>query len=170
MALGALAVCAIDAVPAAAAPEDFRLAFVDVQKALSLSKAGKRAQVDYEGEVKIAQKDIDKKKDEFETRRKNFESQKDSLNEKALGEKQEELISLEKELKRSFQDSQAKLRRKNSQIVGDLIAKLRTVVGKVGKEKNFTMILEKSSDAVLYADSAIDITEEVVGEFDDQYK
>src|SRR5262245_31677159 len=95
--VGALVFGAVNASEAHADPE-FRLGFVDVQKALSMSKAGKRAQVDYEAEVKVAQKEIDKKKDEFEVRRKNFDSQKESLNEKALGEKQEELISLEKEL------------------------------------------------------------------------
>lgn len=150
--------------PALATP-DFKVGFVDLQKALALSKAGKSAKKVYEIEVKDAQKDLDKKKEAFQKRRTAFEKQRETLNEIALGEKREELIGLEKDLKRSFQDSEAMLRRRNTQIVGELLGKIRKIVDTVGKDKGFTVILEKSSDAVLYADSEIDLTTEVVEAF-----
>ncbi len=149
---------------AVAAP-DFKVGFVDLQRALAESKAGKAAKKVYETEVNEAQKDLDKKKEAFQKRRADFEKQRETLNEAALGSKREELIGLEKDLKRSFQDSEAMLRRRNTQIVGELLGKIRKVVNTVGQEKGFTVILEKSSDAVLYADSNIDLTEEVVKAF-----
>lgn len=156
---------AMSAAQALASP-DLRVAYVDVQKALSSSKAGADAQKRYEGELKRAQSQIDSKKSEYEKLQQSLEKQRASLNAKALSDKEEELISMEKDLKRSFQDKKEELRRENMRLVGELVNRIRKVVDDYGKEKGFTLILERGSQSVLYADSSIDITEEVVKRFD----
>ncbi|MCB0325510.1 MAG: OmpH family outer membrane protein, partial [Bdellovibrionales bacterium] len=113
---------------------------------------------------------IDKKKDEFEKLRSAFDKQQGSLNEDALVQKQEELLQKERDIKRSFKDSQDALRRKNALMVQDLLKEMRRAVAAIGKEEGFTVILEKGSQAVLYADNSIDITDEVVKRFDNQTK
>lgn len=152
---------------ALAAP-DLKVGYVDMQRALSESKAGAEAQKAYEGEVKKAQAKLDSKKEEYERLQGELEKQKDSLSEKARSEREEKLLVLEKELKRSFQDSQEQLRRENMKLVGGLVKKLRQVVDEVGKSEGFTIILEKGGQSVLYADSDIDITAQVIKEFDAQ--
>ena len=148
-----------------AAPE-MRIGFVDIQRALASSEAGKDAQKKYEAEVKKLQAKLDDKKNEFEKLRQAYQKQKESLNEKAREDKEEELMNREKELKRTLQDSQESLRRKNSQLVGELVGKLRKVVDEYGKAQNYTFILEKGGQAVLFADSSIDVTDEIVTRFD----
>ena len=147
------------------AEDSLRVGFVDLEQALSASKAGASAQKQYETSVRSAQGKLDKKKKELERLQKEFVKQRESLSEDARLSKQEKLIGLEKDLKRSFQDSQEALQRQNAQLVGDLIKKIRKAVKEVGEEKGFTLILEKGDKAVLYADSAIDITGEVVKKF-----
>lgn len=153
-------------VSAAAAAPDFKVGYVDMQRALASSVAGKDAQKKYEAEVKKLQAKLDDKKGEFEKLKSSYEKQKDSLNDKAKQEKEEELMSREKELKRTFQDSQEKLRRTNSQLVGELVEKLRKVVEDVGQAGGYTLILEKGGQAVLFADAKVDITDSVVEKFD----
>jgi len=145
---------------------DFKVAYVDMQKALASSSAGKDAQKKYEAEVKKLQAKLDDKKGEFEKLKSAYEKQKESLNDKAKQEKEEDLLSREKELKRTFQDSQEKLRRTNSQLVGELVEKLRKVVEEVGQAGGYTLILERGGQSVLFADSKIDITDSVVEKFD----
>ncbi len=157
---------ALASTPPAAAESEIKVAFVDLQKALAMSKAGKEAQTSYQGEVKKAQSGIDKKKQVFEKRKESFQKQRDNLNERARVEKEEELLQLKKDIEREFKDSQQKLQRKNAIMVGELIKKIREAVASVGKEKSLTMIFEKSSQSVLYADRSIDITDEVVARFD----
>ena len=147
------------------APE-LRVAYVDIQKALELSKSGKKAQKGYEQEVKSAQKELDRKKDKFSKLRGDFEKQRGALKETSRLEREEELLQMERDLKRSFKDSQEKLRRRNTLLVADLVKELRRAVSDVGQKKGFTFIFEKGSQAVLYADSNIDITNEVVKVFD----
>jgi outer membrane protein len=145
---------------------EFKFAVVDVQRALTASKLGMDAQKRYELQVKKAQTEIDEKKKEFDKANDSLVKQKDSLNAKALSDKQEQLITLEKELKRSFQDQKETLGRENSRIVGDLVRKIRNIVEEYGKEHNYTVVLEKGFQGVLYAGGDVDITDDIVKRFD----
>ena len=150
---------------ASAGPE-VRVAYVDLQRALSESDSGKTAEGKFQEEVKKARGGIDAKKKEFDSLQESTKKQKDSLAPKALAEKEEKLMALEKELKRMIQDGEDTLRRRNSQLVGELVKKLRAVVDQVGKEDGYTLIFEKGGQSpVLYADQGIDITDKVVKKF-----
>ena len=163
--LFALALVASTA-PAFAAAPDMKVGYVDMQKALAASSAGKDAQKKYEAEVKKLQAKLDDKKGEFEKLRQAYQKQRDSLSEKAKQEKEEELLGREKELKRTFQDSQEALRRKNAQLVGELVERLKKVVDEYGRAQGFTLILEKGGQGLLFADAKIDVTDDVVQKFD----
>lgn len=123
-----------------AAPE-LKVGYVDMQKALAATDAGKDAQKKYEAEVKKLQAKLDDKKGDFEKLQGSYQKQKDSLSDKAKTEKEEELLAHEKELKRTFQDSQETLRRKNAQLVGELLEKMRKIVDEFGKNEGYTVIL-----------------------------
>ena len=161
--------CLLGAGTAAAAP-DFKIGYVDIQRALAASSAGKEAQKKYEEEVKRLQGKLDIKKNEFEKLQQSYQKQKDSLNAKARSDKEEELLSQEKELKRTYQDSQEALRRKNGQLVGELVEKLKKIVDEFGKTEGYTVILEKGAQSVLYADTRVDVTDSIVRKFDDATK
>jgi outer membrane protein len=150
--------------------EDLKVGVVDIQKALELTKSGQKVQKEFKTEVDQEQKDIDKKKTEYEKLKDSVTKQKGSLNEKALADKEEELLGMEKELKRSFQDSQEKLRRKNAVVVGELVKQMRVIIEAMGKEKGYSVILERSGQNLLFADGSLDITEEVVKRFDSEAK
>ncbi len=145
-----------------------KLAFVDIQKALEQTKSGQKVQKEFKTEVDNEQKNIDRKKAEYESLKESLEKQRGSLNEATLHEKEESLLTLERELKRSFQDSQEKLRRKNANLVGELVKKMRELIETIGKDQGYSMIFEKNSQAMIFADPSSDITDEVVKKFDNQ--
>jgi len=147
------------------ASAEVKIAVVDIQKALGTSKSGQEAQKRYEGELKRAQGSIDKKKSEYDQTQSALEKQKGSLNAKALAEKEEDLLRMEKDLKRSFQDKKEELKRENLRLVGELVQKIRKIIESVAKEEGYSIVLEKGSQGVLYADSKYDITDSVVEKF-----
>jgi len=147
---------------------EVKIGVVDIQKALAASKVGQDAQKKYEGELKKSQTEIDQKKGEYEKLQSTIEKQKSSLNPKALADKEEQLLALEKDLKRSFQDKKEELRRENMRIVGELVGKIRKIVEGISKDSGYTLVVEKNGQGVLYADPRYDITEEVVSKFDKQ--
>lgn len=152
-------------IESAYASPELKFAYVDLEKALASSKAGQAAKKDYSEEVKRASSDLEKKKDELKSLQEQFDKQSKSLSQEARDRKMDDLMSREKDLKRLYQDSKESLQRKESKLLGDLIDRLRVVVQEVGDEKNYTMIFEKSSQAVLYANQSIDITDEVIQRF-----
>ncbi len=150
------------------ADSSLKLAYVDIQKALEQTKSGQKVQKEFKSEVDNEQKNIDRKKAEYESLKESLEKQRGSLNETTLREKEESLLTLERELKRSFQDSQEKLRRKNANLVGELVKKMRELIETIGKDQGYSMIIEKNSQAMIFADPSLDITDLVVKKFDDQ--
>ncbi len=152
------------------AATELKIGSVDLQKALATCQAGKDAQKQYEAEVKKAQSKLDGKKGEYKKLQDSYEKQKDSLNAKAKGEKEEEILSTEKDLRRSFQDSQEQLKRKNDQIVGELVGKIRKVVESYGQSEGYSVIVERGGVSTLYVSPTLDVTDEVVKLFDEQGK
>lgn len=142
-----------------------KVGIVDLQKALAATDSGKEAQKQYESEVKRLQGQLDGKKSEYEKMQQSYQKQKASLNDKARAEKEEQLGNTEKELKRTFQDSQDALRRKNAQLVGDLVNKMRMIVEDYGKSNGYSVILDRSGQGILYNDPSSDLTDQIVKAF-----
>lgn len=146
----------------ASAQAQLKIAVVDVQKALGSSESGKKAQEAYKAEVQKAQADIDKQKAEFEKKQEAYQKQKATLSEAAKQTKQDELAAMRRDLERKFQDSQEALQKKNVQLVGDISKVLREVIRDLGKEKGYSLVVDRSAPGFLFVDEAADITDQVV--------
>ena len=160
-------VAALFAVTSASAA-DLKIGFVDLQKALTQTKMGAKAQKDFEAEVKGLQEKVEEKKGEFDKAAADLNKQKDSLNAKARQEKEESVATLEKEWKRLVSDSQEQIRRKNNQVVSEFAQKLRAVVQTVGKDESFSAIYDKNM--AIYSADALDVTDKIVKKFDEVNK
>jgi len=150
---------------ASAETADLNVAFVDLKRAVWESNRGKAAQNDLKNEYKSAQTKIDSQTKELEKLKDSLKAQRDSLKVSALVQKEEQLINKEKGLKRHYVDSKEALQRKEGLLRVELLRGIRKVISGIGEERKFTLILEKSGNTVLYADSGIDITDEVIKRF-----
>lgn len=147
----------------AQAESGLSVAWVDIKRAVWESRAGKSAQKELKSEFEDAQSDINSKSKELERLKSNLDSKRESLKLSAVVAKEEELIEKEKSLKRRYVDSKEALRRKEGLMKAKLITGIRKIANEIGKEKKYTLILEAGNNAsVLYADSSIDITDEVI--------
>ncbi len=140
--------------------EKVKIGFVDIQKAITESQAGKRAKERFQAQVKKVESDLMKEKQEVERMKSDFDKKGALL-------KEEEKVNLEKELQRkalgyqrSMQDSQEELRQKENEMTGAILQDLQKIVVEIGKKEKFTLILERSQ--VLYSDQGVDITPKVI--------
>jgi outer membrane protein len=134
------------------AQERIRIGFIDIQRVVSESQAGKRAKDRFQAQVKKA--DIDKKGPLLkEEERRNMEAdfQKRSVN-----------------LQRTMGDYQQDLRQKESSMMSEILKELEAIVNEVGKAEKFTLILERSQ--ILYSDQGIDITNKVIETYNSRAK
>ena len=150
------------------AQDRVKIGFVDIQRAITESNAGKRAKERFQAQVKKAEADLLKEKSELERL-------KSDLDKKGPLLKDEEKRNLEGDLQRRFvnyqrgmQDLQQELRQKENEMTGDILRELEKIVTEVGKAEKFTLILERTQ--ILYTDQAIDITNRVIEVYNSRSK
>lgn len=142
------------------AQEKIKIGFVDIQRAISESQSGKKAKERFQTEIKKAEGDLIKEKQEIERLKSDMEK-------KGMLLKDEEKRNLEREYQRRFvsyqrsmRDVQEELRQKEGEMTAEILKELEKIVLEVGKNDKFTLILERSQ--VLYSDQGIDITNKVI--------
>ena len=143
-----------------------KLAYVDLQKMLNETKDGKTARAKLEGEKKKMQSDIDKQQNELKKQAEEFEKQKVLLKDEARAKKQDELQQKFVALQQKFVGLQQDLSKREQDLTRDIFEKAAKEIEVVAKRDGYTMVLEKSESAVLYADPSIDITAEIVKRVD----
>lgn len=155
-------------VPAVEAQDRVKIGFIDIQRAISDSNAGKRAKERFQAQVKKAEAELLKEKIELERL-------KADLDKKGPLMKEEERRSLESDLQRRYvnyqrtmTDQQQELRQKEGALTGDILKELEKIVNEIGKTDKFTLILERNQ--ILYSDQGIDVTNKVIEVFNSRNK
>jgi len=140
-----------------------KIGFIDVQRAISESAAGKRAKDRFQAQVKKAEADLLKEKNEGERLKAELDKKgpllKDDERRNLEGDLQKRYVTYQ----RSMSDQQQDLRQKEGEMTADILKELEKIVNEVGKAEKFTLILERSQ--ILYSDQGIDITNKVIEVF-----
>ena len=152
----------------ALAQDRVKIGFLDVQRVISESQSGKRARDRFQADVKKAEADALRDKNEIERL-------KSDLDKKGPLMKEEERRGLEADLEKRFvnyqravTDTQQLLQKKDREMTNDILKDLERIVAEVGKADKFTLILERSQ--ILYSDQGIDITNRVIEVFNSKIK
>lgn len=142
------------------AEEKVKIGFIDIQRAISESQAGKRAKERFEAELKKAESDLFKEKQEVERLKADFDKRSPLL-------KEEERRNFEKEFQRRYvgyqrnmRDYQEELRQKEGEMTAEILKELEKIVAEVGKTEKFSLIFERSQ--LLYIDQGVDLTNKVI--------
>jgi outer membrane protein len=153
--------------PTAAAPNGLqRVAFIDVQRVLARSAAGVAAREQLEREKAGMQKEMDAKRVELEKLRDEMEKKGALLTPDARKEKQEQFERKRRDAARLADDFQKELEKKESGLLQKVLQDVSGVIERVGKEKNYYLIVEKRGGGVLYGSAEADLTEEVIRQYD----
>ncbi len=146
----------------AAAAESLRIAVVDQQRALNSSREGRAAEKILKSLAEKKRTQLEPVKRELERQGEEFQSQKYVLSRSALEERKLDLLKQERDLERSMREAQDDLEIEGRKLMQPLLKKIDQALQELGKDKDFTVILEKSDAAVLYAEESIDITDLVI--------
>jgi len=148
--------------------EPFKIAYVDMQKALNFCEAGKEAKKQMTAEVEKVQKILAGKQKELEKLKEELEKRGLVMSESVRREKEREYQTKLRDFQRLQTDYQDELRRKDRELTEKILRDLETVIKKIGEEGKYTIILEKNQPTILYISSSLDLTEEVIKRFDQQ--
>jgi len=141
-----------------------KIGYIDVQRVLARSAAGVREQL--EKERGTIQKDMDGRRQELEKLRDEIEKKGPLMSADARREKQEQFDRKRRDAARAADDYQKELEKKEGQLLQKVLQEVGGIIEKVGKEKNYYMIVEKRNAGVLYAANDADLTDEVIRAYD----
>ena len=153
----------------AIAAEGAKIGYVDLQKVLNLSKAGKAAKDQLAEKVKRYQDEINKKQEDLKKLKDSLEKQNGVLSEKSRSDKEKDYQQGLKELQRLTKDAQDELQAKDEELTRRILGDIEKVVQDFGKKNDFTMIFIRNESMLFAADKA-DLTEAVLKIFDSAKK
>ncbi len=145
-----------------AADPAVKIGFVDVQAVITQSKEGLAARGKVAAEAAEKQKEIITKEAEIKQMDAELQKQNPILSDAAKKDREEEIRRKLRDLKRLTEDFNRDLAKRESELVNDL---LRDVTGEIrdyGKEKGFTLIVEKGQGGVIYGSEPADLTKEIL--------
>jgi outer membrane protein len=156
---------ALAAVALPAAAQQVTVAVIDVQRVVTDSDPGKEAlqklqklQADRVEQGKRIQTDLESLRDQLT-------KQQLTLAPDKLDELKKKMEDKQIELKRFQDDAQRELEDARRKTLDGLEAKIMPVIDQIGKEKGYTLIFNKYQSGLVYADQAVDITDDVVRRF-----
>jgi outer membrane protein len=152
--------------PAPAVPATARIGFIDVQRVLARSAAGVAAREQLEKERATIQKDMDGRRQELEKLRDELEKKGALMTADARRDKQEQFERKRRDAARAADDYQKEMEKKEGQLLQKVLQDVGGIIEKVGKEKNYYMIVEKQKAGVLYASTDADLTDEIIRAYD----
>ena len=140
--------------------EKVKVGFIDMQRAVNDSEAGKTAKKDLENMIKERQGKIDGKIALRDKLLAEVEKQAVVLSEEARMQKEGELEKLVRDIERIITDSNADLQKSQRELEVEIFKELQEIIDRVGKEGGYTIILP--SDIVLYSPDGNDITDLII--------
>jgi len=166
IAAAAIAFGTLVAAGPAPAEEPVKIAYVDMQKALNESRAGKKALGELQKLMEERKSGLQKQKEALEKKKDELDKQGLLLNEETRKGRESEIRTLERDYSRTLSDLKEEFGRRENEFTDGIRKDLLKVIEKIGKEGGYTLVLEKQYSAILYAPASIDLTETLIKRYD----
>jgi outer membrane protein len=149
---------------AALGADGVKLGFVDIQKVLLNSDAGKEAKEQLAVKANKYEGEKNTREEELKRLKADLEKQNVLLSESARGGKEKDYQQKLKEYQRFLKDAQDDLQAKNDELTNKIVEQIVKMVQNYGRNNGYTIVFVKN-DAMLYVDEKADLTEELLKSF-----
>ena len=158
----------------AAKKGSFRVGVIDPQAVIEKSKAGSRALAGLKEHAQARETVMKNDQKELEKLQEELKASKDTLSAEEQQGKQERFSQRFQEWQKRGQEFQAELGQKQKELVQEYMKKIQEATSIVAKRHGFDIVIDKGSEntlkIVLYDRPGLDLTNEVVKEFNKRYK
>lgn len=144
--------------------ESYKLAFVDVPRAMAASDAAKQARDILQKKLAAKQKEVSSMESEIKKMKADAEKHKGG----ATSDQEAEIRSKLRDYQRLVEDNQAAIDRENGRWTKKITEALLKVIEEIGREEAFTVVFGKGQ--VLFAAGSIDITDRVLVRLNERTK
>jgi len=146
-----------------------KIGIVDIQKILQKSEAGKASQAKINQQGKKMEAALKKKGEELEELKKKIEREALVMSAEMREEKEREFRIKVNDFKMLEKRYKNELTQINSQLVARFRDDVIGLVKKIGKKEGYLLVIEKREGGVLYFPNAIDISDQMIQQYNAQY-
>ena len=143
----------------AAGPTPGKVGYVDLQRTLKETPAGKRAKRKFDKYKKGKQAALDKAQSDFKKYAAALDKQRLVLKPAALRQRQRELEKKYVAVQQMYVKLERELAAEQSKLIKSILGKAAPAIRAVAKQHGYSIVMDRS--AVLWADGASDITSQV---------
>ena len=151
------------------AADNLKIGMVNFQQALNEVEQGKRAKGALKSEFDAKQKKLDLQQEGLKKLQEDLEKQKSVLSQDAMLGKQKTFNDKFMELQKSMAAYRDDLVGKEARMTAQILQNLKKIVGDIGQKEGYTLIVETSQDAVLFAQAKEDLTQRVISLYNQKY-
>ncbi|MBI3357711.1 MAG: OmpH family outer membrane protein [Nitrospirae bacterium] len=152
------------------AAEPFKMGVVDPQSVLEKSKAGKKALEGLKEYVSTRQKLLARDEEDLRNYEKQLKEQAPKLSETEKKDKETQFRARIQDYQKRAQEFNQELQRKQKELVDEYMKKISVATQTMAEKGGFSLIVDKGSEQtvkiVIYNKDTIDLTEQVIKEFD----
>ena len=149
---------------------EFKMGVVDPQSVLEKSKAGKRALDGLKEYVSTRQKLLAKDEEDLRNYEKQLKEQAPKWNDAEKKEKEAQFRTKVQDFQKRAQEFNMELQKKQKELVDEYMKKISAATQTVAEKGGVALVVDKGSEQtvkiVIYNKDTIDLTEQVIKEFD----
>lgn len=142
-----------------------KIALVSLQKALNEVDEGKNAKAKLKKDFDAKKKQIDDMKTQLQTMSQDLDKQKMVLSQDALKSKTQELQTKYMDLQTKASQYEQELKTQESASAQKILGALRQIVNTISSQDGYTLVIENSTETVLFSKNAVDITAKVISAY-----
>jgi len=143
---------------------DTKVGYIDMQRAINTSEAGKEAKEQLATKVKKFQDEINVKQEDLKKLKEELEKQGMLLSESARANKEKDYQNKLKDFQRFTKDAQEELQGKDEELTRKILVEMEKVIREFGKKNSYTFIFVRNEN-MLFADEKADLTDEMLKQF-----
>jgi outer membrane protein len=142
--------------------EDVKLGYVDLRRALDETDDGRKAKAALKKEFDKKQKEINEQQDDLKKEVEDLDKKRTLLPPDKVREKEAELQMRMQKVQQTYLRHQQDLTQKEQEATGKILDRMTRIVNKIATSENFTMILDKTQSAIIYAKPHLDLTNDLI--------
>ncbi len=137
----------------------FKIGYVDFDKILTQTAAGKRANKEFEKVLKAKQAKLDKEQKALQNYAAQLEKQRSILKPEVLKQKSQELQKRYVALQQTYATLERELAEKRTKLIREILKKAEPVIKSIAKQQGYQMIVDRS--VVVWSDKGFDLTDRI---------
>lgn len=145
---------------------DIKVGYIDMQRALNMSEAGKTAKAQLQEKLQKYQEQVNAKQSELQKLKNDLEKQGMTLNEASKAAKEKDYQQKLKDFQRYTKDAEEDLQARDAEFTKKILQTLEKIVQDYGKNKGYAMIFDARAGGLLYADKTVDLTDDILKALD----